>query len=104
MRSWTQPAIWRPFRWSRALPPIATIWAPQWRSSLIYVVPGRGQRPLDLGAGDQQVGATAFADNLIYSPVTALDLGAELSLGERELENGVSGDVTRLTVFAKYGF
>ncbi len=42
--------------------------------------------------------------NLIYSPVTALDLGAELSLGERELENGQSGDVTRLTFFAKYGF
>jgi hypothetical protein len=27
-----------------------------------------------------------------------------LMFGERELESGVSGDMTRLSLFAKYGF
>lgn len=78
-------------------------WTPQWRSSLIYAFQNVDN---DRAISALTVNKSAFSirGNLVYSPVTALDLGAELSLGERELENGVSGDVTRLTVFAKYGF
>ena len=78
-------------------------WTPQWRSSLIYAFQNVDN---DRSISALTVNKSAFSirGNLVYSPVTALDLGAELSLGERELENGVSGDVTRLTVFAKYGF
>lgn len=78
-------------------------WTPQWRSSLIYAFQNVDN---DRTISALTVNKSAFSirGNLVYSPVTALDVGAELSLGERELENGVSGDVTRLTVFAKYGF
>ncbi len=78
-------------------------WAPQWRSNLIYAF-----QDVDVDrsllALTNNKSAYSIRGNLIYSPVPAFDLGAELSLGERELENGLSGDVTRLTVFAKYGF
>ncbi len=78
-------------------------WGPQWRSSLIYSFQDvDNDRSVSALATNKS--AYSIRGNLVYSPVTALDLGAELSLGERELENGVSGDVTRLTFFAKYGF
>ena len=48
--------------------------------------------------------AKSVRANLIWTPIPAMDIGAELMHGERELESGVSGDVTRLQVFAKYGF
>lgn len=79
------------------------LWSPQWRSNLIYSFQNVDN---DLAIVTPSVNRSAYSvrGNLIYSPVTALDFGAELSFGERELESGLSGDMTRLTVFAKYGF
>ena len=48
--------------------------------------------------------AQSVRANLIWTPLPAFDVGAELMYGERELESGASGDMTRLQVFAKYGF
>ena len=48
--------------------------------------------------------AQSVRGNLIWTPLTGFDVGAELMFGERELESGVSGDMTRLSLFAKYGF
>ncbi len=78
-------------------------WAPTWRSNFIYSFQ-EVDNPLNAVAVTSNQSAQSIRANLIYSPVTAFDLGAELSFGERVLENGMSGDVTRLGFFAKYGF
>ena len=79
------------------------VWQPGWRSNLIYSFQDV-DNDRSLLALTTNKSAYSIRGNLIYSPVPAFDVGAELSLGERELENGQSGDVTRLTIFAKYGF
>ena len=48
--------------------------------------------------------AQSIHANLIYSPVPKLDLGAELSFGNRELESGADGDLRRLHTTVKYSF
>jgi hypothetical protein len=45
-----------------------------------------------------------FNVNLMYSPTPKLTFGGELIAASRELENGVSGDLTRVQLTAKYGF
>lgn len=42
--------------------------------------------------------------NAIWSPLPKLDLGVELTYGERELESGDDGDLKRLQFHAKYSF
>ncbi|MEZ5464049.1 MAG: DcaP family trimeric outer membrane transporter [Lysobacteraceae bacterium] len=42
--------------------------------------------------------------NLIYSPFPRLDVGAEISYGERALEDSREGDMRRLAFTAKYSF
>ncbi len=48
--------------------------------------------------------AQSFHANLIYSPFPKLDIGAELILGNRELESGADGDLRRLHTSVKYSF
>ena len=79
------------------------VWAPGWRSSLIWsaqkVDNDTGFTGLTVNRSAQSIHA-----NLIWSPVTAFDVGAELMFADREIETGASGDMTRLILFAKYGF
>lgn len=79
------------------------VWAPGWRSSLIWsaqkVDNDTGFTGLAVNRSAQSIHA-----NLIWSPVTAFDVGAELMFADREIETGASGDMTRLILFAKYGF
>lgn len=79
------------------------IWSPSWRSNLIYSVQAVDN---DIGLTGLLVNSSARSvrGNLIWTPLTGFDVGAELMFGERELESGVSGDMTRLSLFAKYGF
>ena len=79
------------------------VWSPQWRSNFIYSFQNVDNDAAIVTLATNK-SAYSVRGNLIWSPVTALDFGAELSFGERELENGLSGDMTRLTLFAKYGF
>ncbi len=79
------------------------VWAPGWRSSLI----GGYQtidNPTELTGLALTKSAASIRANLIYTPLKGLDIGSELMFGKRELENGASGDMTRLILFAKYGF
>ncbi|QQQ18986.1 porin [Brevundimonas vitis] len=78
-------------------------WRPNWRSSLIYAFQNVDNDPALL-ALSTNAAAQSVRANLIWSPVPSFDVGSELSFGERELESGATGDVTRLTFFAKYGF
>lgn len=79
------------------------VWSPQWRSNLTYSAQSvDNDRTLISLATNRS--ARSVRGNLIWTPIPAMDIGAELMFGERELESGVSGDMTRLQVFAKYGF
>ena len=42
--------------------------------------------------------------NLIYSPLPKLDIGAELIWGQRETEDGATGELRRLHTHVKYSF
>lgn len=79
------------------------IWSPQWRSNLTWSAQTVDNDPSIIGLATNR-SAQSVRANLIWTPIPGMDLGAELMHGERELESGLSGDVTRLQVFAKYGF
>jgi multidrug efflux pump subunit AcrA (membrane-fusion protein) len=48
--------------------------------------------------------AQSIHANLIYSPFPKLDIGAELTWGNRELESGADGDLRRIHTTVKYSF
>ena len=79
------------------------VWAPGWRSSLIWSAQ-KVDNDLAFTGRAANRSAQSFHANLIWSPVTAFDVGAELMFADREIETGASGDMTRLILFAKYGF
>jgi len=79
------------------------VWTPQWRSNLTWSGQSVDNDRTVIGLA-ANASAQSLRANLIWTPVPAMDIGAELMYGERELESGVSGDMTRLQVFAKYGF
>ena len=79
------------------------VWTPGWRSSLIWSAQRVDNDVLLTGASANRSAQSLHA-NLIWSPVTAFDLGAELMFADRKLESGLDGDMTRLILFAKYGF
>lgn len=79
------------------------VWTPQWRSNLTWSAQ-TVDNDLSLMGLATNKSAQSLRGNLIWTPLPALDLGAELMVGERELESGASGEMTRLQVFAKYGF
>lgn len=79
------------------------VWAPGWRSSLIWSVQKVDNDTTVTGLAVNRSAQSVHA-NLIWSPVTAFDVGAELMFADREIESGASGDMTRLILFAKYGF
>jgi hypothetical protein len=79
------------------------IWTPQWRSNLTWSAQNVDNDRSLIGLATNK-SAQSLRGNLIWTPLPALDLGAEVMFGERELESGASGEMTRLQVFAKYGF
>lgn len=79
------------------------VWAPGWRSSLIWSGQNVDNDTRFTGLSANRSAQSIHA-NLIWSPVTAFDVGAELMFADREIETGASGDLTRLILFAKNGF
>ena len=79
------------------------IWSDAWRSNLVW-----SAQQVDNEVGLTSVAANEMAQslraNLIWTPVRSVDVGLELMRGERELESGASGELTRLQGFVKYGF
>jgi len=55
-------------------------------------------------AAYRHVWAPGWRSSLIWSAVAAFDVGAEVMFADRKLESGLDGDMTRLILFAKYGF
>lgn len=79
------------------------VWSPAWRSNLTWSAQSV-DNDLSLIGVTTNRSARSVRGNLIWTPLPALDLGAEVMFGERELESGATGDLTRLQIFAKYGF
>lgn len=79
------------------------VWSPGWRSSLIWSAQ-KVDNETDFTGLAANRSAQSIHANLIWSPVPAFDVGAELMFADREIESGASGDMTRLILFAKYGF
>lgn len=79
------------------------VWSPQWRSNLTVSAQSVDNDRSLIGLASNK-SAHSVRANLIWTPLAGMDVGAELMFGERELESGASGDMTRLQVFAKYGF
>lgn len=76
---------------------------PRLRSNLMYAA-AHFDNDTDLtGLGITRSTQTLRA-NLIYSPLPKLDVGAEISWGERQLENGQEGEIKRLQTTVKYSF
>lgn len=79
------------------------VWSPKVRSNLIYA---RSQydNPIALTGGGVTESVQSLRANVFYSPFPKVDVGAELMVGERELENGTDGRLTRLQFTTKYSF
>ena len=76
---------------------------PKLRGSLMYSAAQFDNDPLLTGLAVTEATQSIHA-NLIYSPLPKIDIGAELIFGERELENGQSGELDRLHMHVKYNF
>lgn len=77
-------------------------WTPMLRSTFMAGYQNASYpSPAPLTANDK---AWSLAANLFWSPVKALDLGVEYRHGERELLNGLAGQLNRLEFAAKYNF
>lgn len=76
---------------------------PKLRSNLMYSTAVFDNDPLATGLGVTE-SAQSWHANLIYSPLPKLDIGAELTWGQRSLESGADGDLRRLHTHVKYSF
>jgi len=77
------------------------MWNQQWRSSF-GVSMAEADNPDSAGNAAKSYATSHL--NLVYQPVAPLELGGELILGSKELEDGTDGDITRLQFSAKYSF
>ena len=77
--------------------------SPKLRSNVVFA---RSQYDNDdaLTGGGVTRNVQSWRVNLLYSPLPKLDIGAELMYGQRELEDGRDGDLTRLQFTTKYSF
>ena len=74
-----------------------------WRTNLIYA---RSQYDNDvaLTGGSATKSVQSLRWNVFYTPLPKLDIGAEIMFGQREIENGLDGDLARLQFTTKYSF
>jgi hypothetical protein len=78
------------------------LWDQHWRSSFSLSA-AQADNPTSAGGSAAKQYETLHA-NLVYKPSAALDIGGELIVGNKELENGNDGSINRLQFSAKYGF
>ncbi|PNS08618.1 DcaP family trimeric outer membrane transporter [Solilutibacter silvestris] len=82
--------------------------SPKLRSNLMYSESSfsndHGLAGWGLASGIVTKSAQSVHANLIYSPFPKLDIGTELTWGERKLENRQKGDLKRLQATVKYSF
>lgn len=79
------------------------VYSPKLRSNLMYSTAHFDNDTDYTGFGVTEY-AQSFHANLIYSPFPKLDIGAELSWGQRSLEDDREGDLKRVQTSVKYNF
>ncbi len=77
-------------------------WSKQWRSNLTYGYTGSDHPSWVPGILNRQV--QSIHANLLWSPVSQTMMGVEYIFAERELLNGLSGDLHRIQFSARYSF
>ncbi|KAA8977078.1 MULTISPECIES: DcaP family trimeric outer membrane transporter [Gammaproteobacteria] len=77
------------------------IWTSQWRSNFTV---SHVSSDNDDEMGNVMKSASSAHANLIYSPISNLDLGGEVIWGDKEMESGSNGELHRLQFTAKLGF
>lgn len=77
-------------------------WSPQLRSSLV-VSASRANHPAGAPGTLNKASQSAHL-NLIWSPFSAADLGAEYIHGRREIQSGLSGNLNRVQFSGTYRF
>jgi hypothetical protein len=78
-------------------------WNDRWRSNVTISYLGNDNDTALTGSGVTRDVYSAHL-NLLYQPLEKMTVGGELLYAERELESGVSGDMRRLLISAKYAF
>lgn len=78
-------------------------WDAQWRSNFTYSYLSNDHDTALTGTGVTEDVYSIHA-NLLYQPVEKMTVGGEIMFAERTLETGVSGDMTRVLLSAKYAF
>lgn len=95
-----------------SLTPIATysgfaafrhFWSGTWRSTLGGSF-FKADNPVALTTGSVTDQSWNAFGNIVVSPVSQLDIGVEYMLADRELENGLSGNLQKVQMSAKYSF
>jgi len=79
------------------------VFSPKLRSNFMYSAAHFDNDTAITGFGVTER-AQSWHANLIYSPFPKLDLGAELSWGQRSLEDDREGDLKRIHTHVKYSF
>lgn len=79
------------------------LWSEQWRSTLSYSWFSADNDTALTGMGVTQ-STRSVRVNTIYSPSKELSFGVEYAHAQRDVENGLEGDMDRLQFSAKYAF
>lgn len=77
--------------------------SPKLRGNLMYAA-AHFDNDVDLTGYGVTERSQSYHANLIYSPFPKLDVGAEVSWGQRSLEDAREGDLTRVHTTVKYSF
>lgn len=79
------------------------VFSPKLRGNACYSL-AQYDNPTDFSGRGITRSAESAHINLIYSPLTKLELGGELMWAKRELENGDAGELDRVQAHVKYSF
>lgn len=79
------------------------LWSPKMRSSVMFSAMDIDNDTALTGTGVTE-STYSTRVNLLYSPTSALTVGAEYAYAKREVESGLEGDMSRIQFSAKYAF
>jgi len=79
------------------------VWSPKVRTNLIYAHSRYDNSIASTGGGATE-SVQSIRANVFYSPLPKVDVGAEIMIGDREVESGADGRLTRVQFTTKYSF
>ena len=79
------------------------LWSEKLRTTVSYAM-ATADNPSSVDPTSTTESISNASINLLYSPIKPLTFGVEYMVADRELENGVDGDLKRLQFMTKYAF